>query len=98
MLFAVIFTDKSAHGDIRSQHLQAHIEWLETNKSVIPIGGSLRRELGETPKGGLWIAEAQSKADLDALLKTDPFFTAGLRDTYEILHWSKANAERKVLI
>ena len=98
MLLAVIFTDKSAHGDIRSQNLQAHIEWLETNKSVIPIGGSLRRELGETPKGGLWIAEAQSKADLDALLKTDPFFTAGLRDTYEILHWSKANAERKVLI
>ena len=98
MLFAVIFTDKSTHGDIRSQNLQAHIEWLEKNKSVIPIGGSLRRELGETPKGGLWVAEAESKAELDALLKTDPFFTAGLRDSYEILHWSKANAERKVLI
>ena len=98
MLFAVIFNDKSNCGDIRSQNLQAHIEWLEKNKAVIPIGGSLRRELGETPKGGLWIAEAESKAELDALLKTDPFFTAGLRDSYEILHWSKANAERKVLI
>jgi uncharacterized protein YciI len=49
-------------------------------------------------KGGLWIAEAKSKARLDELLKTDPFYVAGLRQSYEILHWSKANAERMVLI
>jgi len=31
-------------------------------------------------------------------LKTDPFYTSGLRQSYEILHWSKANDDRKVLI
>jgi uncharacterized protein YciI len=91
-------TDKQGCGHIRAQHLQKHIEWLETNKEVIPVGGSLRVELGQVPKGGLWIAEADSKQQLDDLLKTDPFYTSGLRQSYEILHWSKANDDRKVLI
>ena len=98
MLFAVIFTDKLAHGEVRAANLQAHIEWLEQNKKVVPLAGSLRHELGETPTGGLWIAEADSKAQVEALLKTDPFYMAGLRKSYEVLHWSKANAQRKVLV
>ena len=52
----------------------------------------------QTPKGGLWIAHAESKAALETLLKTDPFYTAGLRQSYEILHWSKANEARMELI
>lgn len=98
MLFAVIFTDKPAHADVRAAHLQAHIEWLEQNQAIVPIAGSLRHAPGEAPKGGLWIAEAESKAQIEALIQTDPFFMAGLRESHEILHWSKANSERKVLI
>jgi hypothetical protein len=44
MLFAVIFTDKPAGGEIRAANLQAHIEWLEQHRDVIPVGGSLRHE------------------------------------------------------
>ncbi len=98
MLFAVIFTDKPDQAALRASLLAAHIEWLEHHKDLIPIGGSLRTELGQTPKGGLWIAEAESKEILEKLISTDPFYTAGLRASFEILHWSKANAERKVLI
>ena len=98
MLFAVIFIDKIGLGEVRTANLEAHIQWLEANREVILAGGSLRPELGQTPKGGLWIANAQSKEQLDQLLKTDPFYTSGLRESYEILHWSKANAERQVLI
>ena len=50
------------------------------------------------PQGGLCLAEADSKAQIEALLQSDPFFTASLRQHYEILHWSKANDSRKVLI
>lgn len=42
--------------------------------------------------------EPNPKNQLDDLLKTDPFYVAGLRQSYEILHWSKANEEPKVLI
>ncbi|WP_374672828.1 YciI family protein [Acidovorax temperans] len=88
MLFAVIFTDKPGCCDIRAAQLSAHIAWLEAHKDIIPVGGSLRAEPGTVPKGGLWLAEAESKAQIEALLQTDPFFTAGLRQSYEILHWS----------
>jgi hypothetical protein len=57
ILFVVIFTDQPGKGEVRTQQLSAHIEWLEANKDLIPIGGSLRKELGQMPKGGLWIAE-----------------------------------------
>ena len=98
MLFVIIFTDKPGHAALRAAHLQAHIDWLERNKDVVPVAGSLRHAPGDAPKGGLWIAEADSKAQIEALIQTDPFFAAGLRQSHEILHWSKANEERKALI
>jgi uncharacterized protein YciI len=98
MLFVVLLTDQPDHAQVRADHLQAHIDWLERHKDVIQVGGSLRREPSETPKGGLWIAQADSKQIIDELLQTDPFYLAGLRQSYEILHGSKANSERQVLI
>ena len=98
MLFVVLLIDKPDHAQVRADHLQAHIDWLELHKDVIQVGGSLRREPSETPKGGLWIAQADSKQLIDELLQTDPFYLAGLRQSYEILHWSKANSARQVLI
>lgn len=98
MLFAVIFTDKPDHSHVRAANLQAHIDWLEKNKDIVPVGGSLRNEPSEVPRGGLWIAKAESKAKIEELLRTDPFFISGLRQSWEIFHWSKANEERKELI
>lgn len=98
MLFVVIFKDKLNRSDVRENLLQAHIEWLEEHRAIIPIGGSLRHEPEQNPIGGLWIAEAASKQELEKLVHTDPFFTAGLRESYDILHWSKANEGRKVSI
>lgn len=98
MLFVVIFQDKPSRGELRAAHLQAHLEWLERHSDAVPIAGSLRQDPGEAPQGGLWVAEAESKLQIEELLKSDPFFRAGLRQSYEILHWSKANSERKVLI
>ncbi len=97
-MFAIIFTDKLGCGEVRAGSFQAHIDWLEENKALVPIGGSLRHEIGEIPIGGLWIAEADSKDQLEKLIWTDPFFIAGLREGYEILHWSKANPQRKALV
>ncbi len=96
MLFVVLFTDKPDHAQVRADHLHAHIDWLERHKDVIQVGGSLRREPSETPTGGLWIAQAESKRDIAELLQTDPIYLAGLRQSCEIQHWSKANSERQV--
>ncbi len=90
MLFAVLFTDKPAHGALRAVHLVAHIEWVDQHKNVVLVAGSLREEPQDVPRGGLWVVEAPSKAAVFELMKTDPFWTCGLRDKVEVLHWSKA--------
>lgn len=97
MLFAVIFTDKPGHAQLRAQHLQAHVDWVAENQATVLVAGSLRVEPGEVPKGGLWVVDAPSKAAVLDLMKSDPFYTCGLRQSIEIFYWSKA-LERKVLV
>ena len=96
MLFAVIFRDKPGYGDIRAQHLDAHIRWLEENKTSVLVGGSLRESPEKVPLGGLWVVEAQSKQAVHDLMASDPFFTCGLRQGIEVLHWNKAFPSRRV--
>lgn len=74
----------------------AHINWMDEHKDCILVGGSLREEPGAQPAGALWIVEAAGKAEIEALIESDPFWVNGLRQRYEILHWSKAFADRKV--
>lgn len=97
MLFAVIFTDRPGQGALRSQHLQAHIDWVAGHQDQVRVAGSLRREPGQVPQGGLWIVEAPSKESVHQLMQTDPFWTCGLRESVEVLHWSKA-LDQRVLV
>ena len=98
MLFVIRFTDKIDTCDIRVRYLDEHLAWLDQNKEKVLIGGSLRAAPGEPPVGGLWIVEAMDKKEIEALVQGDPFWTAGLRQNIEILHWSKAFPNRESLI
>lgn len=97
MLFAVLFTDKPGHGALRAQHLEAHIRWVAEHRESVLVAGSLRVEPGAVPKGGLWVVEAPSREAVLDLMKSDPFYTCGLRQDVEVLYWSKA-LEDKVLV
>jgi uncharacterized protein len=97
MLFAVLFTDKPGQGALRAQHLDAHIEWVADHQDTVLVAGSLRHELADVPKGGLWVVEAPSKQAVHDLMHTDPFWTCGLRQSVEVLHWSKA-LDHQVLV
>ena len=96
MLFVVRFTDKPGTLPLRQQFLPAHVEWLDEQKSTILVAGSVRPEPDAAPVGGVWIVEAESKAAIETLLKSDPFWLNGIRQGYEILHWHKAFPDRKV--
>jgi uncharacterized protein YciI len=96
MLFVVRFTDKPGTLPLRQQFLPAHVEWLDAQKATILVAGSVRHEPDAAPVGGVWIVEADSKDAIEALLKFDPFWRNGIRQTYEILHWNKAFPDRKV--
>ena len=97
-LFAVIFEDDPAKLAIRQREMQAHIAWLERHRAQVLVGGSLRAGTDAKPVGGLWIVEAASAADVEALYKTDPFWTEGLRAKVTIREWRKAFPGRKTPI
>ena len=97
MLFAVLFTDKRGHGALRAEHLDAHVQWVAQHQDTVLVAGSLRVEPGDVPRGGLWIVEAPSKEAVLALMQTDPFWTCGLRQGVEVLHWRKA-LDKQVLV
>ena len=94
MLYAVRFIDRPELLEVRQAHLQAHIRWLGEHRDSILIAGSLRVEACDHPVGGLWLVESPSKAAIEELLRTDPFWVHGLRATHEIHRWSKAFAEQ----
>ncbi len=98
MLFAVIFTDKPNRGELRATHLQDHIAWVDAHKDRVLVAGSLREEPTDTPRGGLWVVEAESRESVFELMKSDPFYACGLRQDVEVLYWSKALQHHKALV
>jgi uncharacterized protein len=93
MLYAVRFHDRPDRAQVRQQQLQAHVDWLGQHRDIILVGGSLRQQAGENPVGGLWLVQADSKAQIERLMQSDPFWVHGLRERCEILLWSKALPE-----
>jgi uncharacterized protein YciI len=97
MLFVARFTDKPGIAERRTELLEEHFAWLASNDRVL-IAGSLRSDVGGDSVGGLWIIEANSKEDAEAVYQTDPFFANGLRAKVEVYHYVKANPEREVTL
>ena len=84
--------------EVRKRHLDAHISWLAERKQSVLVAGSLRAEPDTDPIGAFWVVKAQSKADAEMLFSSDPFWTNGLRESVEVLQWSKAFPNDQTLI
>jgi uncharacterized protein YciI len=98
MLFIARFTDKPNIAELRDKLFPAHLKWLDEHKDKVLVPGSLRPDVGGASLGGLWIIEANSKADVEKIYKSDPFFANGLRAKVEVYFWKKAFEDRKVPI
>ena len=98
MLFVIRFVDKTDQQVLRQQYLQDHIDWLDARRDTVLVAGSLRLDEDDPPVGALWVVEAESKAAAIEAFKTDPFWVQGLRQGYEILHWSKAFPDEQTLV
>ena len=98
MLYAVLFEDNSGlGGEVRRQHMPAHLAFLERNAAKISAAGPLLSSAGQI-EGGLWLVEAMGHDDVDALVKEDPFWPTGLRSSFRILTWRQVFAGGRRLI
>ena len=98
MLFVIRFNDKADSQELRKKHLDAHLSWLDQQRRPILVAGSLREKPDSNPVGGLWVVEADSKDAARELFQTDPFWIHGMRQSVEILHWSKAFPDQRRLV
>jgi uncharacterized protein YciI len=98
MLFVVRFTNNPDRLGLLSQYYPAHLQWLKEHSSAVLVPGALRSEPDAPPVGGLWIVQADSKAEVEALFQTDPFWAQGLRQGFEIFYWHKAFPDKAVQV
>lgn len=98
MLYAVLFEDNAElGGEVRLQHMPAHLAFLESNAAKINAAGPLVSSEGHAG-GGLWLVEAQGHDEVEALVKEDPFWSTGLRLSFRILAWRQVFAQGRRLI
>ncbi|MFJ4289365.1 YciI family protein [Cupriavidus sp. NPDC089707] len=77
--------------------MPTHLEWLRQHQDEVIAAGSLREDPQEAPIGGLWIVRASDRAAVESLLRSDPFWTEGLRERFEIHSWHRAFDEAVTL-
>lgn len=93
MKFIILFRDNpDADPDVRKTHMPLHLDFLERHRDTIDAAGPLTAEDG-TGAGGLWILDAPDAAAVEVLVKEDPFWPTGLRQSYDILAWKQVFAE-----
>lgn len=98
MKFIILFEDApDADPDIRKIHMAHHLDFLENNSDKIEAAGPLSDPAG-MGRDGMWIVEAKNEAEVDRLVKEDPFWPAGLRKSYAVIKWTQVYAGGSRLI
>ncbi|MFC4668186.1 YciI family protein [Seohaeicola nanhaiensis] len=85
MDYIVLFEDAEGKGDLRAAHMQDHLAFLKAHPQILRAGPLSDRD---TPTGGLWHLRADSTAEVEKLVRADPFWPTGLRKSHRILDWS----------
>jgi uncharacterized protein YciI len=99
MRWVAIFIDRPGALAIREAKAEAHFDYLELHREQIRLAGGVRDEPGGPPDGGLWILDnIKDRAEAVRLCEEDPFFTAGLRQSYVLKAWGFAPCYADVVI
>jgi uncharacterized protein YciI len=98
MLYIIHFhDDMDADPGIRPRFMQQHLAFLSENKAVIRAAGPLKEQDGAV-NSGLWLVDVETVDQAWELVKADPFWPTGLRDTVEIKHWAQVFADGQTIV
>jgi len=98
MRFVVKFADNEEHADKRQEFMKDHLAFLNKNGGAVLAAGPLIDPASGAGAGGLWVVEADSAADVQALVEEDPFFPTGLRKEIKIETWKLVFADGETKI
>ena len=86
-LFAVYNRDAPGTAALREANRPAHIAFMKSLGPAAKAGGPLLGADGETRIGGMFILEAASLQEAQAVAARDPFHQAGLFATCFVDEW-----------
>jgi uncharacterized protein YciI len=81
--FAIITRDGPDGTALRAEHRNAHFAHIETIMAKVALAGPLKTEAGGF-SGSLVVVDAADAAEAEAILKSDPYFAAGVWQSWEI--------------
>jgi len=98
MRYIALFEDIADGAAIRAEHFDAHVAYLNAHRGKLRLAGAVREEHGGRPVGGAWVFDTHTREEADAIVRADPFFTAGLRASYKLLAWGTAPGYEDVVL
>jgi uncharacterized protein len=86
MYFITHCLDRPGALDTRLAHYDEHRAYLANPPVHMVVSGPLVADDGETMIGSLFLTEAESRTDVEAFNRADPFYVYGVwdRDTIQI--------------
>ncbi|RKE36025.1 hypothetical protein B0G76_2169 [Paraburkholderia sp. BL23I1N1] len=84
MNWIVYCTDMPGAHELREANTPKHRAYLETRPIVLVTSGPLVDDAGEKKIGSFFLVEAQTREEVEAFNRNDPFFALGLWDEVRI--------------
>ncbi|WP_027134337.1 YciI family protein [Geminicoccus roseus] len=92
MLFIIRAEDKPGALARRLEVRPVHLEYLQSKKDVIKVGGAILDDKGD-PMGSVLIVDVADKAAAEAFAKGDPFSTEGVFASFTVTPYRAALGE-----
>ncbi|HSF21368.1 MAG TPA: YciI family protein [Burkholderiales bacterium] len=89
MLWAISRVAAPRFATLRERHLQAHLDYLRSRKSILVVSGATLTDDGGEVIGSLLIVNVGSRAEADAFADGDPFAKAGMFKSVTITRMRK---------
>lgn len=89
MLYAMIAKDAPGTAQLRTDTRPVHLDHLKSLGDKLVFAGALL-DANEQPEGSLVILEAETLADARAMAEADPFVSAGVFGSFEVVRWRLA--------
>ncbi len=90
MLWVINLIDKPNTKEIRAKHQQEHSVYMAKVDPQCFSTGPIQSDDGSENIGSLWIISANSRAEAQKFADNEPFFRAGVFQSYTINRWRRS--------
>jgi uncharacterized protein YciI len=82
--------DKDGAQKLRADNREAHLAYLDRHKDHVKAGGPILSEDRKDMIGSLLIVSFETRNEVDAFLKDEPYARAGLFKSVNVYPWRRA--------